>query len=249
MKKDMKKEIEKLLNSDINSNKLSKLSGVDQPTIHRIRNGTSKLGNISFDKALKLFNLTEEMDKMENNKVIVWTGKTTDGNKKWTAKAPTYKELFETLIDKYEYAIVDYDKLGIKKLEVNGEDLDKYDVTTDGIGNWELFEEFENRKDLKELSDEDYKDVIRSSDGSAYYQDFEVRYYFEAYDTEYVEEFDTDDFQMEEDEDGWYATDKDEYLWIVRFNKAIEKLKENDVDVEALEFNEYEDYITEANKY
>ncbi|WP_435919428.1 hypothetical protein [Macrococcus capreoli] len=245
----MEKQIIELLNSQLTSNKIATLSGVSQSVIHRVRTGERTLDNMSFGSVKKLYKLYEEMEKMNNNKIIAWTGKTTDGNKKWTAKAPTYKELFETLIDKYEYAIVDYDKLGIKKLEVNGEDLDQYDVTTDGIGNFELFEEFENRKDLKELSEQDYKDVISNSDGNAYYQDFEERYYFEPLDTEYVEEFDTDDFNMEEDEDGWYAVDVDEYLWIIKFNKAIEKLKENDVDVEALEVNEYEDYITEANKY
>lgn len=245
----MEKQIIELLNSDMSSNKIANLSGVSQSVIHRVRTGERTLDNMSFGSAKKLYKLFEEMVKMNINKSIVWTGKNTAGNITYKADGRTYKELFENIQDKYGYGYIEREHAyEIALLEKNNENLEKYEVTTDGISNHELFEEFFARTDIKQLEDEDYKDVISSSDGNAYYQDFETRYYFESEDTEKVEEFDTKDFNIEEDENGWYATDKDEYLWIIKFNNAIKKLEDNDVDVESMEVNEYQDYIDAADK-
>ena len=106
---------------------------------------------------------------------ILWTGKTTDMKKVYIAEGETYKELYEEIQEKYGYdAIIDKDAYEIKLLEINNEDLDQYEVTSDGIGNWELYETFENKEGLKRLSDEDYREIIGNSDSQAYYHDFEL---------------------------------------------------------------------------
>ncbi|WP_414739361.1 hypothetical protein [Macrococcoides canis] len=245
----MRKEIQRLLDSELSSNKIATLSGVDQSTIHRIRKGERSLDNITLVKAEKLYKLAKELEKMDMNKVIVWNGKNTAGNITYKADGRTYKELLENIQDKYGYGYIEREHAyEIALLEKNNENLEKYEITTDGIINYELFEEFFARTDIKQLDDEDYKDVISSSNGNAYYQNFETRYYFESEDTEKVEEFDTNDFNIEEDENGWYTTDKDEYIWIIKLNDAINKLVDNDVDVESMEVNEYQDYIDAADK-
>lgn len=107
--------------------------------------------------------------------MIKWSGKNTAGNIHYSAEGRTYKEVLENIQDKYGYGYIEREHAyEIALLEKNGEDLDKYEVTTDGIGNFELFEEFFARTDIKQLDDEDYRDVITSSDGNAYYYDFEI---------------------------------------------------------------------------
>ena len=165
----MEELLKEIFESDLSTNKIATLSGVDQSALHKFRKGQRDTDNMTLGTYKKLKKFWEEL----NMKNIRWTGKSTDGNSKWTAEGQGYKDLFETLIQKYDDAIVTYEMLGAKKLEVNGEDLEKYEVTADGICNWELFEEFEARTDLKELSEEDYKEVIEDARGNAYYQTFE----------------------------------------------------------------------------
>lgn len=106
--------------------------------------------------------------------LIKWEGKNTQGNIKWTAEGSSYKELYENIQDKYGHDyIIDSNAYEIAMLEKNREDLDKYDVTTDGIGNWELYESFECRNDLQQLDESDYRSIINCSDGNAYHQTFE----------------------------------------------------------------------------
>lgn len=61
----MRENIQKLLDSDLSSNKIATLSGVDQSTIHRIRKGERSLDNITLVKAEQLYKLYKEMEKME----------------------------------------------------------------------------------------------------------------------------------------------------------------------------------------
>lgn len=106
--------------------------------------------------------------------MIKWIGKNTASSITYSAEGRTYRELFDNIRDKYGYGYIEgEDAYEIALLEKNGEDLDKYEVTSDGIGNYELFEEFSARNDIKQLDDEDYKNVITSSDANAYYQTFE----------------------------------------------------------------------------
>ncbi|PKE18644.1 hypothetical protein [Macrococcoides caseolyticum] len=106
---------------------------------------------------------------------ILWTGKTTDMKKVYTAEGETYKELYEEIQDKYgNDKIIDKDAFEIKLLEVNNEDLDQYEITSDGIGNWELYETFENKEGLRRLSDVNYREIIENSDSQAYYHEFEL---------------------------------------------------------------------------
>ncbi|WP_277680324.1 hypothetical protein [Gracilibacillus dipsosauri] len=67
----IKENIEKLLNSELTNYRISKLTGIDQATLSRFKNGKTKIGDMKLDNALKLNNLWEEY-KMEivNTKFI-----------------------------------------------------------------------------------------------------------------------------------------------------------------------------------
>lgn len=113
---------------------------------------------------------------------VKWVGKNTQYDKKWEADGLGYKDLVETI--EYKYGInyiLDSDAVQIKLLEINGENLDDYEVTSDGIGNMDKFEEFENKEGIKELSEDDYKDVLESSKGNAYYHNFKTENILEFY--------------------------------------------------------------------
>lgn len=60
----IKKNIEKLLNSDLSNYRISKRTGIDQATLSRIKNGKTKIDDMKLDNALKLNNFWEEY-KME----------------------------------------------------------------------------------------------------------------------------------------------------------------------------------------
>lgn len=176
----MEKQIIELLNSDMSSNKIANLSGVSQSVIHRVRTGERTLDGMSFGSVKKLYKLTEDMKTM--NKRIKWIGKNTQGNMMWTAEGIGYKDLVGTIDEKYGYDyILDANAKQIRMLEINNEDLNEYDITSDGIGNWEKYEEFENRTGLKELSEQDYRDILESSKGKAYYQEFDFAHDVEFY--------------------------------------------------------------------
>ncbi|MEB7436567.1 hypothetical protein NGF50_04060 [Mammaliicoccus sciuri] len=51
----MKKTIEKLLNSDINSQVIATKSNVNYSIIHRLRSGERKVGNLKLDTAEKIY--------------------------------------------------------------------------------------------------------------------------------------------------------------------------------------------------
>lgn len=60
----IKQNIEKLLNSDLTSYRIHKLTGIDQSTLSRLKNGKTKIGDMKLDTALALNKLWEEY-KME----------------------------------------------------------------------------------------------------------------------------------------------------------------------------------------
>lgn len=64
----MKKTIERLLNSDINTHLIATKANVNYSIIHRLRSGERKIGNLKLDTAEKLYKLQREMDKMEELK-------------------------------------------------------------------------------------------------------------------------------------------------------------------------------------
>ena len=57
----MKKEIEELLNSDLTSYKIAKETGITVQQIDRYRKN-NKVGNITLDNALKLYNYKERLE-------------------------------------------------------------------------------------------------------------------------------------------------------------------------------------------
>lgn len=55
------KKIQILLDSDITGYKIAKKSKLSRATVTRLRTGTRKIGNISFDTALKLIEAYDEL--------------------------------------------------------------------------------------------------------------------------------------------------------------------------------------------
>lgn len=96
---------------------------------------------------------------------IKWKGCNTAQNIWWNKKANSYKELWDLLLirnlvhdDKYEKCLLD-------KYEVNESDF--YD--TDGEYLDDKYNEFMTTHELEE---DEYKELIKSCDGNAYYQWF-----------------------------------------------------------------------------
>lgn len=66
----MKKEIEELLNSDLTSYKIAKETGITVQQIDRYRKN-NKVGNITLDNALKLYNYKERLKMKNYDKMMV----------------------------------------------------------------------------------------------------------------------------------------------------------------------------------
>ena len=66
----MKKEIEELLNSDLTSYKIAKETGITVQQIDRYRKN-NKVGNITLDNALKLYNYKERLEMKNYDKMIL----------------------------------------------------------------------------------------------------------------------------------------------------------------------------------
>lgn len=66
----MKKEIEELLKSDLTSYKIAKETGITVQQIDRYRK-SSKVGNITLDNAIKLYNYKERLDMRNYDKMMV----------------------------------------------------------------------------------------------------------------------------------------------------------------------------------
>lgn len=65
----MKKEIEELLNSDLTSYKIAKETGITVQQIDRYRKN-NKVGNITLDNALKLYEYKERLDMRNYDKMM-----------------------------------------------------------------------------------------------------------------------------------------------------------------------------------
>lgn len=144
-------------------------------------------------------------------KFIQWTGKTTDGSRRYTSAGNTFKEIYEDIQNKYSYdAVIDADAFEIALLRKNNEDLGKYDITTDGLGNYALFEDFFSKSDIKHLTDEDYRDIIEMSDSQAYYQTFDVSYYISSADVDRLG-VNAENFDIYEDSIGYYVDNEEDY--------------------------------------
>ena len=66
----MKKEIEELLNSNLTSYKIAKETGITVQQIDRYRKN-NKVGNITLDNALKLYNYKERLDMRNYDKMML----------------------------------------------------------------------------------------------------------------------------------------------------------------------------------
>ena len=66
----MKKEIEELLNSDLTSYKIAKETGITVQQIDRYRKN-NKVGNITLDNALKLYNCKERLEMKNYDKMML----------------------------------------------------------------------------------------------------------------------------------------------------------------------------------
>ena len=66
---------------------------------------------------------------------------------------------------------------------------------------------------------------------------------------ENVLQFDGADFELGQDDNGIYTDDESMYEWLKELDNAIDTLEDNDVDVLALEVNEYDDYIKMAKEF
>lgn len=66
----MKKEIEALLNSDLTSYKIAKETGITVQQIDRYRKN-NKVGNITLDNALKLYNYMERLEMKNYDKMML----------------------------------------------------------------------------------------------------------------------------------------------------------------------------------
>ena len=145
----MRNEIQKLLDSNLSSNKIATLSGVDQSTIHRIRKGERNLDNITLVKAEKLYKTYKEMEKMNKiEKIRAALQNTEEGY-----YIEEYKNLQE-LIEHFKENDEDFDVEDLKDKSTLKEPKIKYDVAlvTYDNPNTDLFE--------WAYLDEDVEDII-----------------------------------------------------------------------------------------
>ncbi|PCF60932.1 hypothetical protein B5C05_01750 [Staphylococcus delphini] len=167
----MRKTIERLLNSELSSNSIAVRTGVSQAVISKLRNGKKELGNLTLNSAEKLFEYQKEMEKVDT--WIVYRGRTADMNKSYIAEGSTYEEVYNNFVDKYGYDVLDEDIYEIQLLKKNGENLDDYDVDSDGINNYDKLDEF-RESDYVDLEDYDYRELFENSSSQVYYHEFEI---------------------------------------------------------------------------
>lgn len=64
-----------------------------------------------------------------------------------------------------------------------------------------------------------------------------------------VLEFDMQDFNVQQNDFGWYCDNRDYYDWLYDLNRAIDYINESGtMTVESLQVNEYDDYIEIAKQ-
>lgn len=100
---------------------------------------------------------------------IKWIGKDTSGKFTWVAYGDTYKEIWDETVDHdvnhwdYEFDYV---------MEQLGKTEDDY-MINGGFNEEKQMIDYYNYKET--MSDEEYKDMLESSKGNAYYTEFEYR--------------------------------------------------------------------------
>lgn len=166
----MRAQIKALLDTDISAAEIARHTGVDASTVRKLRLGSHDIENLSIKNAEKLVNYYKKVE----TKMIIWTGKTTDKVKKYTAEGETYYELYTNIQEKYGWDhIIDSDAFEKKVLELNGEDVDDW-ADTDGIEDFEIYNDWVTDDKIAKVTDEDFKDIIEDSDSEAYYHEFEM---------------------------------------------------------------------------
>ena len=110
--------------------------------------------------------------------MIKWTGCTTDKRTKYSEEAESYKELFETLIDKEIFSPywTNESQTGMQVAQLSDALESIYDRIDEGdeeaitaLENFDFDEEI-----FSKLTDKDWELLIRSCNSQAYYQEFEV---------------------------------------------------------------------------
>ncbi|GEM_PF-6863563 len=77
---------------------------------------------------------------------ILWTGKTTDMKKVYTAEGETYKEVYDDIVEKYGYDVFDEDVLAaFEGIEVKVDD-DYYNLISDSKSEY-YYSDFEFEED------------------------------------------------------------------------------------------------------
>ncbi|MDJ1154519.1 hypothetical protein QNJ24_00285 [Macrococcus caseolyticus] len=77
---------------------------------------------------------------------ILWTGKTTDMKKVYTAEGETYKEVYDDIVEKYGYDVFDEDVLAaFEGIEVKVDD-DYYNLICDSKSEY-YYSDFELEED------------------------------------------------------------------------------------------------------
>ena len=160
----------KLLLKENTAYKLGKELNVSRQNLNNYKNGTYSIEKMTIELALKLQNL---YNKLEENKMIKWTGENTSKTITYTAEAETYEELYRNIQEEYGYDnIIARDAFEFKVLEVNGENVDDWG-DSDGITDWEAYEDWVTDDKIAKLTEEDYRAMINDSDAQAYYHEFE----------------------------------------------------------------------------
>lgn len=107
--------------------------------------------------------------------MIKWKGQNTQKNITWKEEADSYRELYFKLIDRDIISVVDYfpdeeymlNKVGLSTNSFDNDDLaELYDYD---FMNWYN----EVTKGIDDLTEDEYKMIIRDQRGDAYYQEFE----------------------------------------------------------------------------
>lgn len=105
--------------------------------------------------------------------MIKLSGYDTSKVRKYEVVAEDYKELYEELQSKYDVFQNDELEVALAERVLNAEQIEKLEITTDGIENWDLFEELLGNENALE---EDYKEAIENHDSQIYCKEIDENY-------------------------------------------------------------------------
>src|SRR5699024_7788530 len=152
----MRKEIQRLLDSDLSSLHIAKKSGVEQSTVYRLRSGERKLGNLGLDKAEKLYKYAISMNKMtdtQSEEYVVENGyelENVDEKSEREGNDFHIKELYVLNNGEEElYAVAEYDVIDFEqKTDDIMNELYEYQTTTTFD---KTYTNFECKKEAREF--------------------------------------------------------------------------------------------------